>query len=146
MNTATMNQEDQQNLVVEAVVEVEVSFQCEGESLQSLEKKIKELHRSMVRHDKHVLTVITPRLLQRKSSSISLVQTASSSDDTESSSSSSKTSSCASKDNGQRQYFAKATEEEPQRYSHFVSRELQLALAADKTRSLLQSQQMIHML
>lgn len=143
--------QDEQDVLIQGgktVVEVEFPFRYDCESLQSLERKITALHRSMgaSRDDKQqqVLTVITPRLLKRTSSSMSLVYTASSEEDDDVR----KTSHMELSKDDERQwgYFAQVTDE-PQRHYHFPQRETQLALTVtDKTRSLLQNQQMIHML
>lgn len=124
----------------EHVVEVEFPFRYDRESLESLERKVKALHRSIRNHtEQQVLTVITPqpRMLSRASSSMSLVQ-----------------SSSLESDDGAVEWsrsFARHAsvereEQPPKRCNHFLQRETQLALAADKTHSLLRSQQMVHML
>jgi hypothetical protein len=127
----------------EDVVEVEFPFRYDRESLQSLERKVRALHRSIRNHtDQQVLTVITPqpRLLRRDSSSMPLVKSSSSeSDDRMRTVDLSRTFSLAT---------VEIEEEQPttKRCNHFLQREMQLPLAADKTHILLQSQRMVHML
>jgi len=141
----SMMSEAQQHVALqgeEVVVEVEFPFRHD-ESVQSLENKIKALHRSMSKtrrnDDAQVLTVINPqpgpRSLCRISSSVSLQSSSVDSDTTESSAPRTRRKNDGISDNGHWGYFAGA-----------CPRETQLALAGDKTRSLLQSQQMIHML
>ena len=123
------------------MVEVEFPFRYDRESLESLERKVKALHRSIRNHtEQQVLTVITPqpRMLSRASSSMSLVQSSSlESDDGAVELSRTSCTPCKRRERA---------EQPPKRCNHFLQRETQLALAADKTHSLLRSQQMVHML
>lgn len=130
----------------ETVVEVGFQFR-EDESLQSLENKIISLHRSMSsaqrKGNKHTLTVVNPqpgpRLLRRTSSSMSLQS--SSVDSDASGPRSAKDGHLHPKErifhgaDGQWGYFADACLPQAKQ-----------VLATDKTRSLLERQQMMHML
>lgn len=136
------------------VVKVNFPFRYD-ESVQSLENKIKALHRSISstrKDDKQVLTIITPQpgpcLVRRTESLCSLRRTLSVDSDTAESSQSSRRRRILASDDRQWGYFADVSlsTTKRQRHGHFVKREMQLALAADMTRSLLQRQQMIHML
>ena len=129
------------------VVEVGFHFR-EDESLQSLENKIISLHRSMSRTqrkgNKHTITVVNPqpgpRLLRRTSSSMSLQSSSVDSDTTETRSEKDwllgpKERRIFQGADGQWGYFADV-----------CSHEVRQVSATDKTRSLLERQQMMHML
>lgn len=160
MNTG----QDQQDAVFfegqETMVQADVIIES-NESVKSLEHKIKALHRSMSnarkQDDKNILTVITPqpgaKKLRRTVSSYSMPSSADSSGSSSKQSSHRRNSeglpsSHVLSDSRQWNYFSTTTSAKENKCtsSQFIKREMQLAMAADNTRSLLQRQQMVHML